>query len=61
MTPNQVIAAFAVALVVAVILFYLRTQKSRGCANILGPNTIAPRRKLGTLARRPYWRIEKSA
>src|SRR5215468_4850640 len=38
MTPNQVIAAFAVALVAAaVILFYLRTQKSRKLRERFGP------------------------
>src|SRR5215831_1290403 len=38
MTPNQVIAAFAVALVVAaVIVFYLRTQKSRRLREHFGP------------------------
>jgi len=38
MTPNQVIAAFAVALVAAaVILFYLKTQKSRRLREHFGP------------------------
>lgn len=38
MTPNQVIAAFVVVLVVAaVVLFYMRTQKSRRLREHFGP------------------------
>jgi len=37
MTPNQVIAAFVVVLVVAAVLFYLRTQKSRKLRERFGP------------------------